>query len=93
VETFLIRSVMVVWSGDTDLAAARAIASTNINAIAAALRPAPAGTGDAMLNNVLNANGVTGWCGLSVGAVEQGQANTGCVLHVPFDLAVTVHHL
>ena len=89
-ETFLIWSTLVVWSGDNDLPGLRATAKTAIVAIAAALRPPPAGTGDAMLGNVLNEGG-NGWCGLAVTKVEQVQTVDGTALHVQFALACTAY--
>jgi len=87
-ETFTILSTLVVWTGDNDLPGCRASAKTALTAIAAALRPAPGGTGDAMLGNVLNLGG-TGWCGIGVTRMSQIQEGAGVALHVQFALACT----
>lgn len=87
-ETFTILSTMVVWTGDNDLAGCRAVAKAGINIIGVALRPAPYGSGDAMLGNVLNQNGGgTGWCGLAVTRLQQISDPAGVALHVQFALA------
>lgn len=98
-ETFTIGSTYVAWTGATDagaLADCRARAQASIVAIAASVRPPPAGTGDGMLTNTLNEVN-TGWCGLYVGRLLQvaespeqqedgSYSGGGMAIHVPFYL-------
>lgn len=98
-EQFTIASTYVAWTGATDTGAfadCRARAKASINSIGTSLRPPPAGTGDAMLNGVLNQVNV-GWCGMWVGKIlqvseaslelEDGSTSQGgSAIHVPFYL-------
>lgn len=87
-ETFTINSTLIVWTGDKGFVDVRATAAAAINAIGAALRPPPHGTGDAMLGNTLNQGGTgTGWCGFVVGGFDQIQFSGGPTVQVQFHLA------
>jgi hypothetical protein len=89
-ETFTINSTLIVWTGNNDLPGCRATLKTAVNAIGAALRPPPHGTGDGMLGNVLNQNGSgTGWCGFAVGDMTQIQLAPGPAVQVQFSVLCT----
>lgn len=87
-ETFTIWSTLVAWTGDNNFPALRAEANTRITDLGVALSPPPRGTGDAMLNNVLNSGGV-GWCGLTIARFRVKADPDGFALHILYSLACT----
>lgn len=90
-ELFTIWSSLFVWSGDVTFPTLRATSKTILADIHAALRPPPAGTGDAMLNNTLNQGGNgTGWIlGLAVTRVQLLQDSNGAAVITQFPLIST----
>lgn len=87
-ETFTLHATYVAWVGDNNFPALRSQAKTRIRALGVALSPPPRGTGDAMLNNVLNQGGV-GWCGLTVNRIRTKADRDGFALHMHYSLDCT----
>lgn len=89
-ETFTINSCLIVWTGNKEFSGPRDALKAAVNAIGAALRPPPHGTGDAMLGGVLNQAGTgTGWCGFAVGDMTQIALPGGPGVQVQFSVLCT----